>query len=64
VLGSGYLSKPKSIKLGSLGAFCVMGFTFRQVPKSRMYGVKVQGVSGATWTHSTSNVIVNVSLQP
>lgn len=61
VLGSTYLGQP--VNAGSLlgQPLCNLPFRLTSVPSSRMYGITVAGVSGTSWSHKPTGVVITVT---
>jgi hypothetical protein len=62
VLGSTYLGQPSSTGQQVLGQpVCKMSFRVTSVPSSRMYGIKIAGVSGTSWAHKPSGILITLT---
>jgi hypothetical protein len=61
VLGSTYLGQP--VSAGSLlgQPLCNLPFRVTSVPSARMYGIKVGGVSGTSWSHKPAGIVITVT---
>jgi hypothetical protein len=61
VLGSTYLGKPSSAG-NALGLpLCNLPFRVTSVPSNSMYGVKISGVSGTSWAHKATGIVISVT---
>jgi hypothetical protein len=62
VLGTTYLGQPSGTGQQVLGQLlCKLPFRVTSVPTSRMYGIKIAGVSGASWAHKPTGIIITVT---
>lgn len=64
VLGSTYLGQSSSA--GSLlgQPLCSLPFRVTSVPSARMYGIDIAGVSGTSWSHKATGIVISLTEAP
>lgn len=60
-LGSTYVGQP--VNAGSLlgQPLCNLPFRLTSVPSARMYGIKIAGVSGTSWSHKPKGIVITLT---
>jgi hypothetical protein len=61
VLGSTYLGQPANDGSMLGQALCKLPFKVTSVPSARLYGIKVAGVSGTSWMHKPTGIVISVT---